>query len=194
MSFWLDVAKVFTAFFIITDSLGNLPFFIGLTEGTSSKERHQIALTSILTGLCMLAFFALAGNLVLDLFNLTIDDIKIAGGILLLVISIEILMRGKVLAEHPDEIGVVPLGSPLLVGPGAITTVLVMTRIYQLPAIIVGVSLCFFLIWAIFYFSDTIFKYLGRNGTLIITKISAIIISAIAVRFIRDGIQTILGI
>jgi len=194
MSFWLDVAKVFTAMFIITDSLGNLPFFIGLTEGATSKERHQVALTSILTGLVMLAFFALAGNLVLDLFNLTIDDIKIAGGILLLVISIEILMRGKVLAEHRDEIGVVPLGSPLLVGPGAITTVLVMTRIYQLPALILGVSLCFALIWAIFYFGDTIFKYLGRNGTLIIAKISAIIIAAIAVRFIRDGIQTILGI
>jgi multiple antibiotic resistance protein len=191
MTFWIEVAKVVTALFIITDSLGNLPFFIGLTEGASSEERRKITWTAIFTGLFMLAFFVFAGTLILDLFNLTLDDLKIAGGVLLLIISVELLMRGKVVAEHREDIGVVPLGSPLLVGPGAITTVLVMTKLYQLPAIILGVLICFALIWLIFRFADTIYRFIGRNGALIITKISAILIAAIAVRFIRLGIQSI---
>jgi len=191
MTFCIQVAKVVIALFIITDSFGNIPFFIGLTEGASPEERRKITLTAIFTGLIMLAFFVFAGTLILDLFNLTLDDLKIGGGVLLLIISVEVLMRGKVVAEHREDVGVVPLGSPLLVGPGAITTILVMTKLYQLPAIVLGVLICFAMIWIVFRFADTIYRFIGRNGALIITKISAILIAAIAVRFIRLGIQSI---
>ncbi|MFH1683462.1 MAG: MarC family protein [Candidatus Margulisiibacteriota bacterium] len=194
MAFLIQVIKVVTALFIITDSIGNLPFYVGLTEGASPAERKKITLTAVFTGLFMLAFFVFAGTLILDLFSLTFDDIKISGGVLLLIISVEILMRGKVVAEHREDVGVVPLGSPLLVGPGAITTVLVMTKLYDLPALVLGVLICFALIWLVFHFADLIFRVIGRNGSLIITKISAIIIAAIAVRFIRIGIQAIFKI
>lgn len=190
MIFWTEVAKVATALFIITDSLGNLPFYIGLTEGMSPEERRKITLTAIFTGLFMLAFFVFAGNLVLSLFDLTLDDLRVAGGVLLLVISIEVLMRGQVVAERREDVGVVPLGSPLLVGPGAITTVLVMTKLYQLPAVIVGVLICFALIWLVFHFAETIFRFIGRNGALIVTKIAAILVAAIAVHFIRIGTRS----
>ncbi|MBU0671460.1 MAG: MarC family protein [Candidatus Margulisbacteria bacterium] len=189
MAFWIQVIKVATALFIITDSFGNLPFYIALTEGVPPPERRRITLTAILTGLIMMAFFVFAGSLVLDLFDLTLDDLRVAGGVLLLIISIEVLMRGKVAAEHREDIGVVPLGSPLLVGPGAITTVLVMTKLYQLPAVVLGVLICFTLIWLVFHFAEIVFKVIGRNGSLIVTKIAAILIAAIAVRFIRVGIQ-----
>ncbi|MBU1729106.1 MAG: MarC family protein [Candidatus Margulisbacteria bacterium] len=194
MEFWIQVIKVATALFIITDSLGNLPFYIGMTEDRSDEERSRITMTAIITGLLMMAFFVFAGSLVLDLFDLTIDDLRIAGGVLLLVISVEVLMRGRVVAGHREDIGAVPLGTPLLVGPGAITTVLVMTKLYQLPAVVLGVLICFALIWLVFHFAGIIFKVLGRNGSRIVTKIAAILIAAIAVRFIRVGIQSFLRI
>ena len=191
MIFWKEVAKVTIALFIITDALGNLPFYMALTDGTTPEERRRITSTAILTGLVLLGFFVFAGTLVLDFFSLTMNDLQIAGGILLLFISIEVMMRGKVIVEHREDVGVVPLGSPLLVGPGAITTILVMTRLYQLPAVIVGVLICFIMIWLVFRFADTLYRFIGRNGALIITKIAAILIAAIAVRFIRIGILAI---
>jgi len=194
MNFWMQVLKVATALFIITDPLGNLPFYVALTQGVSKKRRSKITSAAIITGLILLAFFVFAGSLFFDLFTLTIDDLKIAGGILLFLISIEILMHGKVGVEHRRDAGIVPLGSPLLVGPGAITSALIMSRVYELPAFIVGVLICFVLIWLILHFADYVYRVIGHNGALIFTKIAAILIAAIAVRFVRMGIQGLFGI
>ena len=192
MDFLIQVAKVVIALFIITDSIGNLPFFMGMTEGMASLERRKVFFSALLTGLLMILVFAVAGSLVFDLFDLTLDDVKIAGGILLLIISIEIVMRGKIGYEHKEDVGIVPLGCPLLVGPGAITTVLMMLKIYNVYAVITGVIICFLLIWLVLYFAENIFALLGRNGSLVVTKIAGIIMAAIAVRFIRQGVQVFL--
>ncbi|PIS28879.1 hypothetical protein COT42_06795 [Candidatus Saganbacteria bacterium CG08_land_8_20_14_0_20_45_16] len=192
--FWQQVLKVFIALFIITDSIGNLPFFMGMTEGMEKKERRGIFFSALLTGLFLLALFGFAGFLIFDIFDLTINDLRIAGGILLFMISIEIMFRGRFSYEHKEDVGVVPLGCPLLVGPGAITTVIMMGRIYDPLAVVVGVLLCFALIWFIFFFAERLFRLLGHNGSLIVTKIFAIIMAGIAVKFIRQGVQAILGI
>jgi len=191
MDFWLQVLKVATALYIITDAPGNLPFFIGLTDGSSAKERSQTIITAIITGLILLAFFVFFGTLVLDLFNVTFSDLKIGGGILLIVISVEVLMNGKISSEKREDVGVVPLGCPLLVGPGAITTTLVLSHLYSFPALVTGVLICFFLIWLTLHFSEPIHRVVGHNGSLIITKIAAILVAAIAVHFARVGIQEI---
>ncbi len=183
--------KTLIALFIITDSIGNLPFFIGLTEDLSVSERRKTFAAAILTGVVLLAVFVFAGALIFDLFSLTIDDVKIAGGILLLMVGIEIMLKGKVLVEHKEDIGVVPLGCPLLVGPGAITTTLVLLKAYDFWAVLAGVVACFILIWLVLHFAENIYNFLGRNGSLIITKIAAILVSAIAVQFIRQGIQAL---
>lgn len=183
--------KVFIAMFIITDSIGNLPFFIGLTDDLPRQERRQIFSTAIITGAALLAIFVFAGSLIFGLFALTIEDMKIAGGILLLLIAIEIMIKGKIQVEHKEDIGVVPLGCPLLVGPGAITSALVMIRLYNFWAVIAGITACFIVIWLILRYAEMIYGIIGRNGSLIITKIAAIIIAAIAVQFMRQGIQSI---
>ena len=183
--------KALVAFFIITDPLGNLPFFIGLTEDVTQAERRKIFSTAIFTGIILLTIFLSAGSLIFELFNLTIDDVKIAGGILLLIVAIEIMIRGRLHVEHKEDIGVVPLGSPLLIGPGAITSALVMIHIYNFWAVVAAIIVCFLLIWLTLYFAESIYRFLGRNGALIITKIAAIIIASIAVLFIRQGIQAL---
>lgn len=186
--FWVPLFKSVVAFLIITDIPGNLPFFIGLTEGETQAERRKTFALSLLTGFFMLLFFVFAGTLVLDLFNVTFNDFRIAGGILLLFVSIELMLRGKVKVEHKEDIGVVPLGSPLLVGPGAITTALVLLRLYGYQVVVSSILITFILIGVVLYYAETIYNFLGRNGSLIITKIAAIIVAAIAVQFIRQGV------
>ena len=190
-AFLFPFLKSVIALFIITDSPGNLPFFMGVTEGETTEERRKTFATAILTGLVLLLVFIAVGMALLDLFDVTLDDFKIAGGILLLWIAIEIMMRGRINIEHKEDMGVVPLGSPLLVGPGAITTSLVLLKLYGYAVILSAIVACFALIWLVLYFGESIYKFLGKNGSLILTKIAAILIAAIAVQFIRQGIMAV---
>ncbi len=185
---FVQFIKSLIALLIITDSIGNLPFFIGVTEGASKEERRKIFNNAVITGFILLLIFIFAGTALLDLFNLTMDDLKIAGGILLFLVAIEIMLRGRINVEHKEEVGVVPLGCPLLVGPGAITTAMVLLKIYGYLVVLSAIFVCFLLIWLVLYYAEFIYKFLGRNGTLIISKIMAILIAAIAVQFIRQGI------
>ena len=187
-----EFLRSFTALFLITDILGNLPFFISLTEGMSVKERRNVFNTALITGFALLLVFVFAGALILDLFKLTMNDLRIAGGILLLLISIEVMIRGKIIVEHKEDIGVVPLGSPLLVGPGAITTAMVLLSVYGYLVVISSIVACFIVIWLVLFFADQVHNFLGKNGSLIITKIMAILIAAIAVQFVREGIMALI--
>jgi len=188
--FWAFL-KSFVALFIITDSVGNLPFFLGLTEGETQAEQRKTFTTALLTGFVILIGFIFLGNALLALFNVTLDDFRIAGGVLLFWIAIEIMLRGRINIEHKEDMGVVPLGSPLLVGPGAITTSLVLLQLYGYAVAISAIVACFAVIWLVLYFADAIHAVLGRNGSLILTKVASILIAAIAVQFIRQGITAI---
>lgn len=190
-AFFVPFIKSLIALFIITDSPGNLPFFLGLTEGLTLRERRKTFATAILTGFLMLMLFLFAGLAILDLFGVTLDDFKIAGGILLLWIAVEIMLRGRINIEHKEDVGVVPMGSPLLVGPGAITTSLVLLKLYGFWVVISAILVCFFLIWLVLYYAEAIHRVLGKNGSLVLTKIASILIAAIAVQFIRQGIMAV---
>lgn len=190
-AFFYPFIKSLVALFIITDSPGNLPFFLGLTEGETLQEKRKTFATAVITGFVILIGFLFAGLAILDLFNVTLDDFKIAGGILLLWIAIEIMLRGRINIEHKEDMGVVPLGSPLLVGPGAITTALVLLKLYGYWVVLSAILACFVLIGLVLYFADGIYRILGKNGSLILTKIASILIAAIAVQFIRQGIMAV---
>jgi len=192
--YFIPFIKSLTALFIITDSLGNLPFFMSLTEDSTLQERRKIFSTAVISGFAMLIFFIVAGTSILDLFNVTFDDFKIAGGILLLWIAIELMLRGKIFVEHKEDVGIVPLGSPLLVGPGAITTAIVLLKLYGYVVILAAIFVCFILNWLILYYAEYIYNFLGKNGSLILTKIVGILIAAIAVQFIRLGIMAVFKI
>jgi multiple antibiotic resistance protein len=193
-TFFIPFIRSVVALFIITDSPGNLPFFLGLTEGETLQEKRKTFAVAILTGFILLLAFLFAGMAILDLFNVTLNDFKIAGGILLLWIAIEILLRGRLNIEHKEDMGVVPMGCPLLVGPGAITTSLVLLKLYGYAVVISAILVCFALIWLVLHYADAIYKVLGRNGSLILTKIASILIAAIAVQFIRQGIFAIFNL
>jgi multiple antibiotic resistance protein len=190
-AFFWPFLKSFVALFIITDSVGNLPFFLGLTEGETQSEQRKVFTTALLTGFAILIGFIFLGNALLALFSVTLDDFRIAGGILLFWIAIEIMLRGRINIEHKEDMGVVPLGSPLLVGPGAITTALVLLQLYGYAITISAIVACFAVIWLVLFFADHIYGFLGKNGALILTKVASILIAAIAVQFIRQGLFSI---
>jgi multiple antibiotic resistance protein len=177
------------ALFIITDPLGNLPLFMGLTEGMKKEDRRNTFAEALYVGFLLLLLFTLAGTGILKLFMINLPDFKIAGGLLLLVMSFFILIRGyfsnPVAGEDP---GPVPLGCPLLVGPGAITTSMVLIGIYGMPITLMAVAINFLVSGLILYFGDMIYESMGKTGGIIVAKVMAIILAAIAVKFIREGI------
>ncbi len=191
MDVYFELLQAVVALFIIVDPLGNLPVFIGLTEGMNAKERKDVFVQALYVGFLLLLLFTLAGTGILGLFRISLDDFKIAGGLLLLVISLSMLIKGR-FVDIPDgkDIGAVPLGIPLLVGPGAITTAMVLIGMYGIKLTLVAVIINFFVSGVIFYWADEIYEKLGRNGSMIIVKVMAIILAAIAVKFIREGIMS----
>ena len=187
-----ELLQAIVALFIIIDPLGNLPIFIGLTEGLKKDERKNTFIEAHLVGFFLLLLFTLAGTWILSLFMINLQDFKIAGGILLLAISLSMLIRGRFVdleaAGGNNDIGAVPLGCPLLVGPGAITTAMVLIGMYGMQITLIAVIINFLISGTIFYNSGKIYEMLGKTGSMIIVKVMAIILAAIAVKFIREGI------
>jgi len=188
MSF-LKLLKSTTALFIVTDPVGLIPIFMALTHGTAPDERRAIFTKAVLVGFLLLVIFTFAGTGILSLFGITTDDFKIAGGILLLVIALRIIIGvryGEIGGGRP---GVVPLAVPLLVGPGAITTTIVLIGTYGPWITFTAVVITFALSFFIFRYITVLYRYLGKTGSDVIAKIMGMLLAAIAVKFIREGMQ-----
>jgi multiple antibiotic resistance protein len=124
---------------------------------------------------------------------INLDDFRIAGGLLLLVMSFFILIRGHFTEIVPGEDpGAVPLGCPLLVGPGAITTAMVFIGLYGMGITLAAVAVNFIISGLVLYFGEWIYDKIGKTGSMIIAKVMAIMLAAIAVKFIRVGIFSLL--
>ena len=199
-----DLVRAIIALFIIVDPLGNIPIFVGLTENVPQTQRKKIYNTAVLVGTVLLLVFAFTGQLILNIFGLSIYSFEVAGGILLLIISIRILISGtrESAPESPESIGAVPIAIPLLVGPGAITTVIfdlqvneqvyantlfngiLIATIIAILAVVVVMALT----WVILKYIDGVYKVLGKTGALIIARVMALLIAAIAVQYILTGV------
>ena len=120
MDFISELAKAALALFIIVDPLGNIPIFMGLTENVSADKKKKVYNTATIVGTILLLVFAFTGTEILTIFGLSIYSFEVAGGILLLIIAIRILILGSMHenVESPESLGAVPIAIPLLVGPG----------------------------------------------------------------------------
>ncbi|MFA5839668.1 MAG: MarC family protein [Candidatus Margulisiibacteriota bacterium] len=185
---WYGLLQAVTALFVITDPLGNLPIFMGLTDDLDEKERLKQFISAVVFGFILLSIFALFGSLILNIFHITLRDFKIAGGILLLAIAIMLLVRGHHKPEGAQDVGVMPMGCPLLVGPGAITTTMVLIGTVGFVATAIAVVINFFLSFMTLYWGEVFYNKLGGPFFKAISRVMVIIIAAIAVQFISDGI------
>jgi multiple antibiotic resistance protein len=196
-------ATAMASIFAIVDPLGVVPFFTALTEDMSPSQKQEIVSKACLTATITLGVFAVFGQWIFAGFGFTIPAFKIAGGILLFGVAFEMLhgerSRSRLTPQEREEtldrneVAIVPLGIPLLAGPGAITTVMIyMTASVADPAdklfIFAGILVSVLSAFALLHNADRIFRKFGRTGTRAIGRIMGLLLAAIAVQFLIDGI------
>ncbi len=186
----LNLAKAVLALFIIVDPFGNIPLFMNLTEKMPKEQRRKVFNTATLVGFILLLAFAFAGQELFAVFGVSLFSFEIAGGILLLIIAIKILISGSLLdmTESFESIGAVPIAMPLLVGPGAITTTIFNLQTYGVVVTAVAVFVVLTLTWLILRYVGSVYRFLGKTGALVIARVMALLIAAIAVQYILFGL------
>jgi multiple antibiotic resistance protein len=202
---WNDYLRIFTGLVAIVGPLSTVPLFLNFTEHVQS-QRKRIARTSAFAVACILAISVVAGARILAIFNISISGFRVAGGILLLTIAFEMLeaktSRTRRTPEEDEEamhssaIGVVPLALPLLAGPGAISTMILFAQqsdgiVHKLILIAIGTVVAG-LVWLCFHLAPQIGQRLSQTSMNISSRVMGLILAAMAVEFIIDGIRTLL--
>jgi len=189
-----DLAKAAIVLFIIVDPFGNIPIFIGLTEKMTETQKRKVFNTACLVGFILLLVFAFTGLEIFSIFGVSIFSFEIAGGVLLLIIAIRILISGSIQEsfESPESIGAVPIAIPLLVGPGAITTTIFNLQTYEVYVTVLAVMVVIGITWFILRYLNTIYKFLGKTGSIVIARVMSLLIAAIAVQYILVGVTRFL--
>jgi multiple antibiotic resistance protein len=201
MSFELFVSAVISIF-VMADPFGNIPIFLGLTGGMSGTERRYVISKASLVATIILVVFAIVGKPFMDLLSISLNSLRIAGGILLLLIALDMLMgketRAKKIDGPPaededyDSIAVTPMATPLITGPGAMTVTMVymneaagFDKLWILGAILIAMVAS----WIIVINSDLLFSIFHRDGTRVLTKVMGIVLAAIATGMMLNGIS-----
>ncbi|MEW6170981.1 MAG: MarC family protein [Candidatus Omnitrophota bacterium] len=182
----------FIPIFVAVDALGNVPLFLSLTSELNNEQRKKIIVESVATATITALVFMFIGKFVLRLMGITVSDFKIAGGILLLVISVSLLLPGRSKAifktESDQDIGIFPLGTPLVTGPAVLTTTLMMIDSFGMVPTFVSLAVNMFIVWIMFLRSDIVMRILGEAGARAFSKVADILLASIAVMMIRRGI------
>jgi multiple antibiotic resistance protein len=182
----------FIPIFVAVDAIGNIPLFVSIVEGTTQKQRRKTIADSITTATSVAILFMLVGKLVFNLIGISIYDFQVAGGVLLFVIAIKLLLpgggKGSIMNLHDKEAGVFPLGTPLITGPAVLATTLMMLETHGLIPTFVSLILNMLIVWLTLIKADVIIKAMGQSGTRAFAKIMYILLAAIAAMMIRKGI------
>lgn len=202
---WNDYLRMLTGLIAIVSPLSTVPLFLNFTENVQT-QRKRIARTSAFAVACILIVSVVAGSSILNIFNISIEGFRVAGGILLLTIAFDMLQAKNSRTRHtPEEdeeavnstaIGVVPLALPLLAGPGAISTVILFSQ--QSEAVthkLILIAICVLealIVWVCFHLAPQIGKHLSQTSMNISARVMGLILAAMAVEFIVDGLKTLL--
>ncbi len=187
-----NLPMTFIPIFVAMDVFAVLPIFISVTSETAEDQKKIIVKHSIITALAVSLAFVAVGEVVFTILGITVDDFKIAGGLLLLVIAVLDLLRYGDRRKIEDTIGVVPIGVPLIVGPAVLTTLIVLIDHYGVIPTIISLIVNLIIVWASFVKAEVIIRLIGRNGIIALSKVMAILLASIAVMMIRLGITNLI--
>ena len=196
--------KTFVLYFIVIDPLGNTPLFLIITQHLETKDKIKTALGGIIIAAIILLFFALLGNFILSYLNISFSAFTVAGGIILFLISMEMLFDKRQqrkegdLNYSSDKISVFPLATPLLAGPASITSIIVsVTDIgSNFTNQIVGIFSLFIVMlitFIIFYVASKSSNIINKKVISVISRVIAIILAGLSVQYILDGIKSFLA-
>ncbi|WBU58317.1 MarC family protein [Paracoccus sediminicola] len=198
----MEPAAIITAFvtlFVVIDPVGLAPLFIALTDGMSDAQRRRIGWRAVAIAAVLLTLFGLAGDSILDFVGISLPAFQIAGGILLFLTALDMLFERRTerregqSAENDNDPSVFPLATPLLAGPGALATMILLVGEGQstLHAIMVLLVMLSVLALAMLFFvlAGPLSRVLGRTGTMVVTRLLGMLLAALSVQFIIDGLR-----
>lgn len=188
-----DVLKSFITLFVIMDPLAILPLFLGLTRGMPINVVKKQVRSIIIVASLLILIFIFLGLGILEIFGIDILSFKIAGGIILLILGILYVLGVEVKHKKGETYDLsVPVGTPLLVGPGVITTTIILVDAYGTVITFMAALMVLIATAVIFSFAAIFYKILGKHWINVISRLMGIILAAIAIDFIRDGVIEIL--
>ncbi|MDO8567672.1 MAG: MarC family protein [Dehalococcoidales bacterium] len=192
---WLnDFILTFIPLLIVIDALGNTPVVVSMSEGLSERDRRKLVNTAVLTGGIVGFVFLFFGQFILKLMNISVGAFAIAGGIILLVLSVKFMTTGRTVEVIREAmVAVAPIGTPLTVGPATITTLLLLATQYPVPVVAVSFTLNLVIVWVVFLTGNQIITVLGQGGLRAISRVFSLLLAAIAVNMIFRGL-TFVGI
>jgi multiple antibiotic resistance protein len=185
-----DFVLVFVPLFVAIDAIGNLPVVLALSEGMSSPERRRMLNVATVTAAIIGLVFLFLGRLLLNAMGISIGTFAIAGGVVLMVLSLRLIISGHFVEVVKEELlAVVPIGTPLTVGPATITTLLVLDNDFPLYLVLLGFAINIAIVWVTFQSSYRITAVLRQGGMKALSKVFALLLAAIAVSMILKGLD-----
>ncbi|HRI46865.1 MAG: MarC family protein [Ignavibacteriaceae bacterium] len=183
----------FIPLFVAIDIIGTVPIFLGFTSDLSEKEKRRLIIEAVAAAFVIAVLFLVGGKLILSFLGITIDDFRIAGGIILLILAInDIMFSSEVRRKPGSKIGIVPLGIPLIIGPAALATIMILIDSFGFVATLISMTSNFLIVLLVLTFSGSVIKVMGEGGTRAFAKIASLFLAAIAVMMIRTGITNVI--
>jgi multiple antibiotic resistance protein len=184
----------FIPVFVAVDAIGVLPIYLGLTDGLSSTYKKKIIFQSLITASIVAVAFLLGGPLILRLVGVGVSDFMVAGGVLLLVLSLSDLLTGEKRQQTIDAetVGAVPIGVPLITGPAVLTTSILLANEYGIISTTLALLANFLIVGVVFFMASPIESILGQAGSRTVSKVASLFLASISVMLIRRGILEII--
>jgi multiple antibiotic resistance protein len=188
-----DLIMAFIPLFVAIDVPGVIPSFIGLTQGMTLKAKRKLIIEATMTAGAVALVFLVLGKVIFKFLGITENDFRIGGGIVLLVLSVsDLLFSRETKREEGQSVGVVPIGIPLIMGPAALTSIIIIVDSYGYWISMVSLLVNLFIVWLTLRNSDVLIKIMGKSGSQAFAKVASLFMVAIAVMMIRVGMQNIL--
>ncbi len=190
-SFGKEFALAFVPLFVAIDAVGTLPIVLGLLEDSKQAERARIINIALMTAAAVGFAFLFLGRAVLRFLDVEVEHFAIAGGLVLLALALKDL-TGAGMVEKPERqemIAVVPIGTPLTAGPGTLATLLLLTDRYNDGAVALAFIANIVAAWLTFRFADPVARVLGKGGLKAVSKVANLLLAAIAIRLVVDGVN-----
>lgn len=198
--------NAFVTLLVTIDPPGLAPLFLALTGGMNRAERFQVSLRASIIGFAVMAVFAVAGSAILALFGITLPAFRVAGGLLLFWIAFEMIFERRqerknrsadkaITIDHIRNIAAFPLAIPLIAGPGAISATVLLSSAFSGVAatlmLLVILAACILITFVVLVLSERIDRFLGETGRSILTRLLGVILAALAVQFVADGVKAL---
>ena len=202
-----SIFNAFVTILVTIDPPGLAPLFLALTRGMNRDERQQVSIRASIIGFAIMAIFALAGAAILGVFGITLPAFRVAGGLLLFYIAFEMIFERRqdrkeksadaaITKDHIRNIAAFPLAIPLIAGPGAISGTVLLSGSFSgwagQATLVAIIFVCLVLTYIVFILAERVDGFLGHTGRSILTRLLGVILAALAVQFVADGVRALM--